>query len=1014
METSDDPMAVDAQQPAPAMVQPTNVDQFARPPLPPQLLPGIVNVAQLLVNGGALPHPQIHPLTNGVHGAHDSTETRANQAVLFAESVGASNPPNPEAPSGSGINGAAPVEDPDAPPQPPRKKRGRPPKSAQQARSSSADPQPDNDDDGSEYASSSSDGEFQESAYLKRRRLRTQGDGSDDEAGGSDNEAAKSDPEDNIVYPSELPPRTRRRRGRPPRAGGVSDRRLDGSGSGVEGVDGAEAGDGDGEGGLVPPTGNHIPTPFKRRRGRPPKNGFSARPSPAPAPAPKRPPDLEDDPDWGAPDDKDEWEPDGYDEKGEEKVDRDGNLTGGRQYRCRVFTLPRHPTRLWMFTIDVARMMGYRDSHILYFKHKDFPRVVCTLRDKNHLVDLGFLIPQLKSRNVNLLPARVAFKRFGYEVIRRGKIVRDDYFVGDRVEPPDSEVPPLPDDFFVSHMKPMGARLGANPAAGEDDHRSGTTGSAWRAALPRLGPGAGVADKWPGYITKSAAQRNVAQASESAADFNRRLRLERDQKVAVGRIDPHTGVLHWPKLLAPVKLTVEMEAGKLGGGSLSSRVKSEPVMKILEDVVVRGEKERKGKWVKLEPDVEDEKYPLAIMEGQYQGMYSLFPFRFGMQHLLEGGAHPEQPASVFLPQMGQLGQMGPMVQMGSMVPGMPGSSLSSLPPTPASPYNVAVVNGQFVNICGYTRSKGGVPCKRIVAKQGDRCLYHADNSQLLEGIRAGTVQAAAAAAASTTRKGPEPTKPCVDCGSLEPPEPREDVTEPVSDLLLRCAVCKNAHHAYCAELYAPPLLAKVTTYPWQCNDCKLCVICREAGDESKLLMCDDCDRGYHTYCLTPKLNETPQDAWACHLCASCWSCGATGKPIAWFHHATVPNVAKPGQPDVYFATYCPTCYAHWEAERFCPVCGKVYAADNNDLQMVCCDLCDRWVHVDCDTELTPERYEKLSEDPNAKYACPLHSPKVERVLSSEMAKGVYKRRYGDVRGKKTFLPPAAAPRPAAS
>ncbi|KAJ3333798.1 hypothetical protein HDU93_008372, partial [Gonapodya sp. JEL0774] len=230
--------------------------------------------------------------------------------------------------------------------------------------------------------------------------------------------------------------------------------------------------------------------------------------------------------------------------------------------------------------------------------------------------------------------------------------------------------------------------------------------------------------------------------------------------------------------------------------------------------------------------------------------------------------------------------------------------------------------------------------------------------QLLDSIRTGTLQIQSTAAAHTSRKGPEPPKPCVDCGlaltelpepKVKNPEDEDQEDHPISDVVVRCAVCKNGHHAYCAELYEPALLAKLVTYPWQCNDCKLCVVCREAGDESKLLMCDDCDRGYHTYCLDSKLDQLPE------------------------------------------------------------VCGKVYAPDNNDVQMVCCDVCDRWVHVDCDAELTPEKYEKLAEDPNAKYACPLHSPKAERVLSSEMAKGVFKKRYYDYKGKKTFLPPAAIP-----
>lgn len=32
-----------------------------------------------------------------------------------------------------------------------------------------------------------------------------------------------------------------------------------------------------------------------------------------------------------------------------------------------------------------------------------------------------------------------------------------------------------------------------------------------------------------------------------------------------------------------------------------------------------------------------------------------------------------------------------------------------------------------------------------------------------------------------------------------------------------------------------------------------CEICKGASDEDNLLLCDGCDKGFHIYCLTPKL-----------------------------------------------------------------------------------------------------------------------------------------------------------------
>uniref|UniRef100_A0A8C6CAV6 Double PHD fingers 2 n=2 Tax=Odontoceti TaxID=9722 RepID=A0A8C6CAV6_MONMO len=36
--------------------------------------------------------------------------------------------------------------------------------------------------------------------------------------------------------------------------------------------------------------------------------------------------------------------------------------------------------------------------------------------------------------------------------------------------------------------------------------------------------------------------------------------------------------------------------------------------------------------------------------------------------------------------------------------------------------------------------------------------------------------------------------------------------------------------------------------------------------KDQLLFCDDCDRGYHMYCLTPSMSEPPEGSWSCHLC----------------------------------------------------------------------------------------------------------------------------------------------------
>lgn len=46
-----------------------------------------------------------------------------------------------------------------------------------------------------------------------------------------------------------------------------------------------------------------------------------------------------------------------------------------------------------------------------------------------------------------------------------------------------------------------------------------------------------------------------------------------------------------------------------------------------------------------------------------------------------------------------------------------------------------------------------------------------------------------------------------------------------------------------------------------------CEICRNGRDGKKILLCDDCDRGFHIYCLDPPLSKVPtHEEWYCPEC----------------------------------------------------------------------------------------------------------------------------------------------------
>lgn len=45
------------------------------------------------------------------------------------------------------------------------------------------------------------------------------------------------------------------------------------------------------------------------------------------------------------------------------------------------------------------------------------------------------------------------------------------------------------------------------------------------------------------------------------------------------------------------------------------------------------------------------------------------------------------------------------------------------------------------------------------------------------------------------------------------------------------------------------LVSMIKTYPWQCMECKACVVCGQPHHEEEMMFCDVCDRGYHTFCV---------------------------------------------------------------------------------------------------------------------------------------------------------------------
>lgn len=57
----------------------------------------------------------------------------------------------------------------------------------------------------------------------------------------------------------------------------------------------------------------------------------------------------------------------------------------------------------------------------------------------------------------------------------------------------------------------------------------------------------------------------------------------------------------------------------------------------------------------------------------------------------------------------------------------------------------------------------------------------------------------------------------------------------------------------------PSIPSRCSNFPFQPT--QNCQFCQSGESEDKLLLCDGCDRGYHTYCFKPKMEKIPEGDW---------------------------------------------------------------------------------------------------------------------------------------------------------
>ncbi|KAJ6613593.1 chromatin remodelling complex Rsc7/Swp82 subunit-domain-containing protein [Mycena sp. CBHHK59/15] len=182
------------------------------------------------------------------------------------------------------------------------------------------------------------------------------------------------------------------------------------------------------------------------------------------------------------------------DPKGDEKIDKWGNLLGGRRFKASTFVLPgRHPERRYMLAIDAARTSGFRDS-LYYFRRNPLAfKQNATQPEKDYLISQSKLGSHLRTRSVTLVTARSAFKLHGSKMIIDGRWVVDDYYEEKSLEEiiarglkagdPVGELPD-PNAMYHSNEPSNNAANASNAASNKNDRGGGVTIGVYRAGGP--------------------------------------------------------------------------------------------------------------------------------------------------------------------------------------------------------------------------------------------------------------------------------------------------------------------------------------------------------------------------------------------------------------------------------------------------------------------------------------------------------------------------------------------------
>ncbi|ETN41068.1 uncharacterized protein HMPREF1541_03003 [Cyphellophora europaea CBS 101466] len=224
--------------------------------------------------------------------------------------------------------------------------------------------------------------------------------------------------------------------------------------------------------------------------------------------------------------------------EGEEKVDKNGVLLGGRDYRVRTFTILGRGSKLYMLSTEPARCIGFRDSYLFFQKHKHLYKILIDDEEKKDLIERDLMPNSYKGRSIGVVTARSVYREFGAKIVIGGRKINDDYDeqaarergdVEGELADPNDRLPPAGEPYnrnqyvaWHGASQVYHTNLPNAPAQGQ----KGPEGKRKRILI--------TGDNWMFEHARNASVFNSSLAQARKSNFH-------------GLYDIHTNTMQWPK-----------------------------------------------------------------------------------------------------------------------------------------------------------------------------------------------------------------------------------------------------------------------------------------------------------------------------------------------------------------------------------------------------------------------------------------------------------------------------------